>query len=68
MVVGLIFFTYLKTDGFTYFNGDLSRSFTSLLAVVAMVIFIIAFCYLISGLRFFKKAIEDMPITPFEKD
>ncbi|MCC7436423.1 hypothetical protein IT402_00915 [Candidatus Nomurabacteria bacterium] len=68
VVIGLIFFGYFKTDGFTYLNGDLSRNFTGLLMVVAIVTSIIAFCYLVSGLKFFKKAINDMPITPFEKE
>jgi len=63
LVLGVVVFCYLKTDHFTYLNGQVSDSFTALLKGLSVIAIVITFIYSISG--WIKKKVDKMSVTPF---
>lgn len=62
-VLGVVVFCYLKTNRFTYLNGQLSDDFTHVLTGLSALAIIISFVYAISG--WIKKKVDEMQVTPF---
>ncbi len=48
IVIGLLILSFFQTNGYTYINGELNPEFTTILSLVAILVAIAAFLYLIS--------------------
>lgn len=65
IIAGLLVLCFILTDGFTDINGYLDPDLSTVLRIIATIIAIIDFLYLISGIV--KKHTDKMGVVPFRE-